>query len=194
MMKKGLIAAGIAVGIFVFGAFAIGGTYNKFVDKEETVEKSWSQVETQLQRRMDLIPNLVKTVEGYMEHEQGVMKDIANARASMMSAKSPEDLAEADGKLTNALGRLLVVTENYPDLKANTNFTQLMDELAGTENRIAVARKDYNDDVSVYNKDIKKFPAAMFAGMLGFDEREYFKAAEGAENAPTIDFGADKND
>jgi len=188
-MKKTTVALLVVVVILVMTIFSAIGSYNSFVSKEESVEKSWAQVENQLQRRADLIPNLINTVKGYMDHEKEVMKNIADARSNLLSADSPSEKAEADSQLTGALGRLLMISENYPDLKANQNFTQLMDELSGTENRIAVARKDYNDEVSVFNKDIKKFPGVIMANMFGFDEREYFKASEGADKAPTVDFG-----
>ncbi|QQZ09202.1 LemA family protein [Heyndrickxia vini] len=187
-MKKGsMILIGIVVVIAICVIAAIS-SYNGFVSAEENVNQKYSNIDTQLQRRVDLIPNLVNTVKGYASHEKEVIKDVSDARAKLAGAKTPEDQAAANDNLSGALSRLLVVVEKYPDLKANQNFQQLMDELAGTENRIAVARKDYNDEVAVYNKKVKRFPGAMMAGMFGFDQKQYFKAQNGAEEAPKVDF------
>ncbi|PIC78765.1 LemA family protein [Sporosarcina sp. P18a] len=177
--------------LVVIAAIMIVPSYNKLVNLEEDVDQSYAQIETQLQRRVDLIPNLVNTVKGYASHEKEVLENIANARSKMAGAKGPEEQAAADSELSSALSRLLVVVENYPDLKANQNFQQLMDELAGTENRIAVARKDYNDVVSVFNRTVKRFPGKIVASIFGFDEKEYFKAVEGAQQPPSVDFGDD---
>lgn len=166
-------------------------SYNKFVTLEENVNKSYAQIENQLQRRMDLIPNLVNTVKGFASHEEKVLSDISEARARLGSASGPEEQAEANAALDGALGRLLVVVENYPDLKANQNFIQLQDELAGTENRIGVARMDYNEEVSNFNRQVKRFPGKIVASVFGFDEKEYFKADEGAKEVPQVDFGND---
>lgn len=178
--------------LVVIAAIMIVPSYNKLVNLEEDVDQSYAQIETQLQRRVDLIPNLVNTVKGYASHEKEVLENIANARSKMAGAQGPEEQAAADSELSSALSRLLVVVENYPDLKANQNFQQLMDELAGTENRIAVARKDYNDVVSVFNRTVKRFPGKIIASIFGFDEKEYFKAVEGAQQPPSVDFGDDK--
>ncbi|ARK20989.1 LemA family protein [Sporosarcina sp. P26b] len=178
--------------LVVIAAIMIVPSYNKLVNLEEDVDQSYAQIETQLQRRVDLIPNLVNTVKGYASHEKEVLENIANARSKMAGAQGPEEQAAADSELSSALSRLLVVVENYPDLKANQNFQQLMDELAGTENRIAVARKDYNDVVSVFNRTVKRFPGKIVASIFGFDEKEYFKAVEGAQQPPSVDFGDDK--
>lgn len=177
--------------LVVIAAIMIVPSYNKLVNLEEDVDQSYAQIETQLQRRVDLIPNLVNTVKGYASHEKEVLENIANARSKMAGAQGPEEQAAADSELSSALSRLLVVVENYPDLKANQNFQQLMDELAGTENRIAVARKDYNDVVSVFNRKVKRFPGKIVASIFGFDEKEYFKAVEGAQQPPAVDFGDD---
>lgn len=155
---------------------------------EENVDSKWAQVENQLQRRYDLIPNLVESVKRYANHEQEVIANITEARAQMGSASSPEEQAVANDALTGALSRLLVVVENYPNLKADANFRQLMDELAGTENRLAVAREDYNNEVQQFNKHVKRFPGNLMAGMFGFEQKEYFKATAGADKAPSIDF------
>ncbi|PIC56552.1 MULTISPECIES: LemA family protein [Sporosarcina] len=177
--------------LVIIAAIMIVPSYNKLVNLEEDVDQSYAQIETQLQRRVDLIPNLVNTVKGYASHEKEVLENIANARSKMAGAQGPEEQAAADSELSSALSRLLVVVENYPDLKANQNFQQLMDELAGTENRIAVARKDYNDVVSAFNRTVKRFPGKIVASIFGFDEKEYFKAVEGAQQPPSVDFGDD---
>lgn len=177
----------IGIIIVVLGLIVVS-SYNGLVNKEEDVNQAYSQVENQLQRRVDLIPNLVNTVKGLASQEKEVIKSVTDARAKLAGASTPANKATADGELTNALNRLLVVVENYPQLKSDANYRQLMDELAGTENRLAIARKDYNDQVSNYNRSVKKFPGSLMAGMFGFDQKEYFKAQEGAEKAPTVDF------
>ncbi|SDO04081.1 LemA protein [Psychrobacillus sp. OK028] len=187
-MKKLLIPIIIVVVIIAVIAGIFMTSYNGFVDKEENVNNAYAQVENQLQRRMDLIPNLVNTVKGFAAHEQEVLGNIADARSKLAGAGTPEEQATANDELSGALSRLLVVVENYPDLKADANFRQLMDELAGTENRLSVARQDYNTVVSDYNKKVKRMPGSIVASMFGFDEKEYFKAAEGAEEAPVVDF------
>jgi LemA protein len=167
-------------------------SYNKFVNLEEDVDLAYAQVENQLQRRLDLIPNLVSTVKGFASHEKEIISDIADSRARLAGAKGPEEQAVANTELSGALSRLLVVVENYPDLKANENFTKLMDELAGTENRLGVARKDYNDVVANYNRQVKRFPGKIVASIFGHDEKEYFKADAAANEVPNVDFGDDK--
>lgn len=164
-------------------------SYNGFVNKEEDVDQAYAQIETQLQRRQDLVPNLVNTVKGYASQEKEVIKSVSDARAKLAGADSVSEQADADGELSSALSRLLVVVENYPELKSNQNFQQLADELAGTENRLAVARKEYNETVSNYNRSVKRLPGSIVASLFGFDEKAYFKASEGAEQAPTVDFG-----
>jgi LemA protein len=188
-MKKGLVALGIIVLLVVIVGGMLMSSYNNFVALEENVDQSYAQIENQLQRRLDLIPNLVNTVKGYAAHEKEVIASISDARARLAGARTVEEEATANAELSGALSRLLVVVENYPNLKADQQFTQLMDELSGTENRISVARKDYNDQVAVYNKKVKQFPGALIAGMTGFDEKPYFKAAAGATEAPEVDFG-----
>ena len=164
-------------------------SYNGFVNKEEDVDQAYAQIETQLQRRQDLVPNLVNTVKGYASQEKEVIKSVSDARAKLAGADSVSEQADADGELSSALSRLLIVVENYPELKSNQNFQQLADELAGTENRLAVARKEYNETVSNYNRSVKRLPGSIVASLFGFDEKAYFKASEGAEQAPTVDFG-----
>ena len=163
--------------------------YNRIVNEEQQVEAAWAQVETQLQRRGDLVPNLVETVKGYAKHEQGVFTDIANARAALMGAGNRADKINASNQLDSAISRLLVITENYPQLKADQNFTRLMDELAGTENRLAVARTRYNEAVQVYNADVRGIPGAWWAKIGGFPaQKEYFKAEGGAKAVPKVSF------
>lgn len=186
---KGLLI-GLIVILLVGGIFLVR-PYNNLVTQEEGVNQAYAQIETQLQRRLDLIPNLVNTVKGFASHEEKVIQDISNARANLAGATGPEEQAEADAELSGALSRLLVVVENYPDLKADKQFTQLMDELAGTENRIAVARKDYNDVVADYNRQVKRFPMNVVASMFGFSAKEYYKADPAAQSAPSVDFGSD---
>ncbi|WP_404328736.1 LemA family protein [Mesobacillus maritimus] len=188
-MKKSYLGLGIIAVILIGLLLMFVPSYNNFVGLEENVDKSYAQIENQLQRRLDLIPNLVNTVKGYAEHEEEVLTAIADARARLAGAESPEEEATANSELSGALSRLLVLVENYPDLKADQQFTQLMDELAGTENRISVARKDYNDQVSEYNRRVKSFPGVLVANITGFDEKEYFEADPNAQNAPEVDFG-----
>ncbi|RSK34882.1 LemA family protein [Bhargavaea beijingensis] len=179
----------IIVGILVVLVVMLVPKYNSFVNQEEDVNQAYSQIENQLQRRMDLIPNLVETAKGYAKHEEEVFTDIADARSRLAGAGSPEEQANANEELTGALSRLLVVAENYPDLKANENFRQLMDELAGTENRLAVARMDYNEAATQFNRNVRSFPGNLVAGIFGFDQKEYFEASEAAREVPKVDFG-----
>ncbi|WP_071394410.1 LemA family protein [Bacillus tuaregi] len=188
-MKKGFLGLGLIAAVIVIFGIMLASSYNGFVDLEENVDQSYAQIENQLQRRLDLIPNLVNTVKGYASHEEEVLTEISDARARLAGAGSPEEEATANAELSGALSRLLVVVENYPNLKADQQFTQLMDELAGTENRISVARKDYNDQVAVYNKKVKSFPGVIVANVTGFDQKEYFEADPSAAKAPSVDFG-----
>lgn len=190
-MKKGLVPILIVVGIIVVLALMLIPSYNGFVNGEENVDQAYAQVENQLQRRLDLIPNLVETVKGFAKQEKDVIDSVTEARARLAGANSPQDQAEANDELSGALSRLLVVVENYPELKSDANFRQLMDELAGTENRLSVARQDYNNEVADFNRKVKRFPGALLAGIFGFDEKEYFKADAAAQDAPKIDFGGD---
>ncbi len=187
-MKKGTkIGIGIALVVIILILFIVSN-YNNLVNKEETVDNKLSDISVQLERRADLIPNLVNTVKGYTTHEKEVIDSITSAREKLMNANTANDMAEANQELTTALNNLFIVVENYPDLKANENFINLQDELAGTENRIAVARKDYNDVVSSYNKSIKRFPSNILAGMFGFDKKEYFETSEGKDEVPEVSF------
>jgi LemA protein len=165
-----------------------GCSYNRFVSQEEAIKQQWAQVENQLQRRNDLIPNLVETVKGYATHEESVFKEIADSRSKLLAAKSPEETIEAANQQTTALGRLLAVVENYPNLKANEQFNRLMDELAGTENRIAVERMRYNQKVQDYNTSRRQFPANLTAKVFGFKEYPYFQAPPEAKQVPKVNF------
>ena len=189
-MGKGLIAV-IVIALIVLVVFGQYVTVrNTLVTKNEGVKSAWSEVDVQLQRRADLIPNLVETVKAYAKQEQTVFGDIANARAALLSAKSPTEKIAANGQLDGALGRLLAIAENYPQLKSNENFLRLQDELAGTENRISVARKRYNDTLQDYNTYVQQFPANLFANSAGFKPNDaYFKAAEGSREVPKVNFG-----
>ncbi len=176
-----------ALVVIVIAIFA--STYNSLVSYDEGIKAAWAQVENVLQRRSDLIPNLVNTVKGYAKHEKEIFENVANARAALLGAKTIDDKAKAAGALDSAIGRLLAIAENYPQLKANENFRALQDELAGTENRIAVERKRYNDIVQAYNTTVRKFPANLIAGMFGFKQKEvYFKAEEKAKQVPEVKF------
>ena len=187
----------IPVGILVVVVlWAIGG-YNGMVKMDEQVQNSWANVETQYQRRADLIPNLVSTVKGYAKHEQQTLEDVVKARSEATQVKvdsenlTPEKLAafqKAQSGVSSALGRLLAVAENYPDLKANQNFLELQSQLEGTENRITVARKDFNDTAKSYNQAIRQFPKNILAGMFGFEKKSYFEAEAGSEKAPKVEF------
>jgi LemA protein len=165
-----------------------GCSYNTFVGQDEAIKAQWAQVQNQLQRRNDLIPNLVETVKGYAAHEEGVYKDIADARSKLLAAKSPEETIQAANQQTSALGRLLAVVENYPQLRANEQFNRLMDELSGTENRIAVERMRYNERVQEYNTTRRRFPANMTASIFGFKEHPFFEAPAEARQVPKVNF------
>ena len=194
-MKKVTISSTVAV-VAIIASWAIRGS-NSLVGMDENVSNQWANVETQYQRRADLIPNLVNTVKGYAAHEKETLEGVIAARSQATQIKvdptdlTPEKLAEyqkAQGQLATALGKLLAITENYPDLKANQNFLELQAQLEGTENRINVARKNFNDAAKTYNTTIRRFPKNILAGMFGFDKRAYFEAAEGAEQAPQVQF------
>jgi len=187
-MKKSTIIILVVVALISLPIMSAIGTYNSLVSGRESVNSQLSQIDNQLQRRNDLIPNLVNTVKGYASHEKEIFEGIANARAALIGAKSMSEKSAADASLTAGLGRLLAIAENYPTLKADASFVRLQDELAGTENRIAVARKDYNDSARVYNTKIAKFPAVIFANMFGFQKFEYFEATAGAKEVPKVNF------
>lgn len=198
MMKKGCLIAVVAAVVIVLGCFMwVKNTYNGFVAQQENVNAAWAQVENVYQRRADLIPNLVATVKGYAKHEQETLDKVVSARAKATQITvDPNDLneetikkyQEAQGELGSALGKLLAITENYPDLKANENFLQLQAQLEGTENRIAVERKNFNEVAQTYNSAIRQFPGNILAGMFGFDRKAYFQAESGAEKAPEVEF------
>lgn len=192
-MRKGIIAV-IVIVVLLVGVLIFFGQYvsvkNTLVAKNEGVKAAWSQVDIVLQRRADLIPNLVETVKGYAQQEQTVFGDIAKARSALLSAGTPQQKIAANGQLDGALGRLLLIVENYPQLKSNENFLRLQDELAGTENRIAVERRRYNDTLQDYNTYIQQFPNSVFAGWAGFKPNDaYFAASEGSRQAPKVNFG-----
>jgi len=174
--------------IVVLATFVSGCSYNRFTTQEEAIKAQWGEVQNQLQRRNDLIPNLVETVKGYAAHEEGVYKDIADSRSRLLAAKSPEETIQAANQQTAALGRLLAVVENYPQLRANEQFNRLMDELAGTENRISVARGRYNTAIQEYNTQRRRFPSNVTARVFGFKEYPYFEAPPAAQTAPKVDF------
>lgn len=183
--KIGLI---VLLAILVVFAAAAGSTYNGLVNAREKVDASYADIDAQLQRRADLIPNLVNTVKGYMEHEQAVVDSVTESREKLLSASNIQEMAEANDALTAALSNMLLIVENYPELKSNENFIQLQDELAGTENRIAVARRDYNAVVQDYNARTKRFPGMMFAKAFGFEAADYFEVAEGSAEVPNVEF------
>lgn len=187
-MKKSTIVIIVVVVILVAIIAGLVSNYNGVVSLSEEVDNKFATIDTMLQRRADLIPNLVNTVKGYTNQEQAVIDSVTDARAKLAGANSVVEKANADQELSTALSNLLVVVENYPDLKSSQNFINLSDELAGTENRIATARKDYNDAVKEYNTKIKRFPTNIVSGMFGYGEKEYFQASEGSEEVPTVDF------
>ncbi len=198
MMKKGCLIAIVAAVAIVLACFGwVKSTYNGFVQQQEGVEAAWAQVENVYQRRADLIPNLVATVKGYAKHEQETLDKVVSARAKAtqitvdptnLTAESLKKYQEAQGELGSALGKLLAITENYPDLKANENFLQLQAQLEGTENRITVERKTFNEVAQTYNSAIRQFPGNILAGMCGFERKPYFEAESGAEKAPKVEF------
>ncbi len=183
---------GIVIGIIVVILVAVGamlvGSYNSLVDLKEDVENEFSNVSVMLERRANLIPNLVNTVKGYAAHEQAAIDSVTTARENLLNANTIEEKSEANNELTTALNGLMVIVENYPDLKASENFIQLSDELAGSENRIATARRDYNEVVRDYNSKIKKFPTNILASMFGFSEEEYFETEEANTEVPEVNF------
>ena len=197
LMKKGTIILLVIAGLILILGFWLKSIYNNMVDKELGVEESWAQVENVYQRRSDLIPNLVNTVKGYAKHEKETLTQVIEARAkatsvnidaSHLTAQSFQQFQQAQGQLSSALSKLMLVVERYPDLKANQNFLELQSQLEGTENRIATERRRFNEKVKDYNKVIRTFPNNIFAGMFGFTTKEFFKAQAGAEKAPEVKF------
>lgn len=193
MMRRGLwIAVGVVV-VLVLAALLVFGSYvsakNQMVAKQEGVQELWSNVQAQLQRRADLIPNLVATVKGYAQHEEAVFDDVDKAREALLAAHDPQSAIKANGSLDSALGHLLAISENYPNLKANQNFLQLQDQLEGTENRITVTRERYNAGLRDYNTFIRQFPNSIWAGIAGFQvNNAYFEANPASQNAPQVKF------
>ncbi len=187
-MKKSSIGIIIAIGIIVILGLILISNYNSIISSSEEVDNKFATIDTYLQRRADLIPNLINTVKGYTQQEQEIVKSITDAREKMVGATSVSEKAEANNELTSALNSLMVIVENYPDLKSSQNFIQLSDELAGTENRIATARRDYNEAVKEYNLKIKKFPTGIIAKMFGYGAKEYFQASDESQEVPNVQF------
>jgi LemA protein len=186
--KTILIVAGILVLLVLVPFFYLKGTYNNLVTMDEGVQAAWAQVENQLQRRYDLIPNYVETVKGYAAQEKEVFLGVAEARSKVAGAGTIPDKIQANNQLSSALSRLLVVVERYPEIKSNTNFIRLQDELAGTENRIAVERRRYNETVKTYNITIRRFPTNLLAGMFGFDKAAFFEVPKERQEVPKVQF------
>jgi LemA protein len=188
-MKIGLVVLGVVILLALVLGGGLIGSRNDLVTEREAIKGQLAQIDTVLQRRNDLIPNLVETVKGFAKHEQEVVDSVTKARAAMLGAQTPSEKVAADAQLTGALGRLLVVAENYPQLKSDQNFLRLQDELAGTENRISVERRRYNDAVQKYNTDIELFPKNIAASMFGFQREDaYFKADAAAKEVPKVKF------
>jgi len=188
-MKVFLIVLGALLLVGLLAGFQAKNTYNDLFAQREAINGQWAQVDVALQRRADLIPNLVETVKGYAKQEKDIMEAVANARAALLNARTPQEKIDANGRLDTALGRLLLVVENYPNLKSNENFLRLQDELAGTENRIAVERRRYNEGVQKYNTSIGLFPSNLFASMFGFQRNNaYFKTEPAARAVPKVAF------
>jgi LemA protein len=196
-LSKGIITLLVIAGIALVAFMWVKNSYNKMVLQEEQVTTAWAQVENVYQRRADLIPNLVATVKGYASHESETLEAVVNARAKAtqttidptnMTAETMARFQSAQGELSQALSRLMVVVEQYPDLKANQNFLELQAQLEGTENRITVERQKFNETARLYNTTIRQFPKNIFAGMFGFERKTYFEANEGAQNAPVVEF------
>ena len=193
MMRRGLVVLLVVLAVLVFAGLFVYGSFksaqNQMVSKEEAVKSAWSQVDIQLQRRADLIPNLVETVKGFTKEESTVFGDIANARAGLLNARDPKEKIAANGQLDSAFGRLLALVENYPQLKSNEQFLRLQDELAGTENRISVARRHYNETLRDYNTFVRQFPNSIWANILGFHVNDaYFEASAASRTVPNVKF------
>ncbi|NLL42760.1 MAG: LemA family protein [Firmicutes bacterium] len=187
-MKRGTVVLIVVAVIILLLGSSVVKRYNQLIALEQTVEGNWAQVENQLQRRADLIPNLVNTVRGYASHEEQVFADVAEARSRLLGARTPEAQMEANQGLDSALGRLLAISEAYPELKADTSFIRLQDELAGTENRIATERMRFNQSVQSWNTTIRQFPTRLFAGLMGFETKSFFEVAPGAREVPQVEF------
>jgi LemA protein len=187
-MKKPQLAWLIVAGILFLLGMTFVSRYNRLVAERETVNSAWAQIQNVLQRRADLVPNLVESVKGYAGHEERIFREVAEARSRVLAAKGPAEASEANQGLQRSLYNLLAISERYPDLKANRNFLNLQDELSGTENRISVERKRYNDAVQGFNARLRSFPTRFWAPLLGFEAREYFETAAGAERAPLVEF------
>jgi LemA protein len=193
-MSKVLLTVLVVAGLLVLVGLMIGGSFisaqKQFVAKDEAVKAAWSDVDTQLQRRSDLIPNLVETVKGFTKEENSVFTEVAEARKGLMNAETPKDKIAANGQLDQAMSKFLVLVENYPQLRSNEQYMRLQDELAGTENRITVSRRRYNDTLRDYNTFVRQFPNSIWAGMAGFQAKEdaYFQASAGAKNVPQVKF------
>jgi LemA protein len=192
-MRRGLIVLLVVIAVFIFAGLFVYGSFksaqNQMVSKEENVKSAWSQVDVQLQRRADLVPNLVETVKGFTKQESTVSGDIANARAGLLNARDPKAKIAANGQLDSAFGRLLALVENYPQLRSSDQFMRLQDELAGTENRISVARRHYNEMLRDYNTFVRQFPNSIWANILGFHTNDaYFEASATSRTAPNVKF------
>lgn len=192
-MRRGCLVLAVIAGVILLAGMFVYGSFksaqNQMVQKDEAVKSAWSQVDINLQRRADLIPNLVETVKGFTKEESTVFGDIANARAGLLNAQGPEAKIAANGRLDSAFGRLLALTENYPQLRSSDQFMRLQDELAGTENRIAVSRRSYNQAIQDYNTFIRQFPNSIWAGILGFKENNaYFQASDASRTVPNVKF------
>lgn len=183
----------VIIGITALIGFLIVGIYNRLVSLRQTTNQAWSDIEVQLKQRQDLVPQLVNTVKGYASHEKSTFEEVVRARSAAVNANTVKDQAQAEGMLSAALGKLFALAEAYPELKANTNFLQLQDQLADIENKIAAARRFYNNSVQEYNTGREQFPAVLIAGPFGFEERDFFEAPEGRQalqNPPTVDFSS----
>ncbi len=187
-MKKSNIVIIVIVAILIAVAVLLIGGYNGLVSKSETVDTALANLDVMLQRRADLIPNLVNTVKGYTDHENSAIEKVTEARSKLVNANTIQEKSQADSELSDSIDALMLVVENYPDLKASQNFIQLSDELAGTENRISTARKDYNDAVQGYNLSVKKFPNNLISGMFGFEQKDYFETTEENREVPKVEF------
>lgn len=192
MKRTGIIIIGAILLVIAVLVVTLAGSYNSLVKMSEQVELAYSNIDSQLARRADLIPNIVNTVKGFNIQEQSIIDSVTEARAKLSGATKPEDVLAAGSEMESALSRLLVVVENYPEIKSNEMYISLMDELAGTENRLNIARQDYNTAVADYNKKIKAFPTSMMAGMFGFAPKEYFQISDEQREVPQVDFGTDE--